>query len=129
LHTQYFATAVAMRRKGDFSSYARARRIMRMVAASDSTARSASTARIKGCSASFLPNAARYEQWCIACANPCRIMAEEPITQSRRVWLTISRMVWMPRPSSPTSRAQAPSNSTSLEALERLPSLSFNRCR
>ena len=47
--------------------------------------------------------------------------------QSRRVWLTISMIVWTPRPSSPTMRAQAPRNSTSLEALERLPSLSLSR--
>src|SRR5947199_6478 len=49
------------------------------------------------------------------------------MTQSRRVWFTISMMVGTPRPSSPTIRAQARSNSTSLEALERLPSLSFRR--
>ena len=50
-----------------------------------------------------------------------------PITQSSRVWLTISMIVGTPRPSSPTMRAQAPRNSTSLEALERLPSLSLSR--
>src|ERR1700760_244057 len=49
------------------------------------------------------------------------------MAQSRRVWFTISMMVLIPRPSSPTSCAQAFENSTSLEALERLPSLSFNR--
>ena len=47
--------------------------------------------------------------------------------QSRRVWLTISMIVATPRPSSPTSWAQAPRNSTSLEAFERLPSLSLSR--
>src|SRR3954454_12683835 len=36
-------------------------------------------------------------------------------------------IVGTPRPSSPTIRAQAPRNSTSLEALERLPSLSLRR--
>ena len=36
-------------------------------------------------------------------------------------------IVGTPRPSSPTIRAQAPRNSTSLEALERLPSLSLSR--
>src|SRR6185437_408638 len=36
-------------------------------------------------------------------------------------------IVLMPRPSSPTRYAQAESNSTSLEALERLPILSFKR--
>ena len=38
-------------------------------------------------------------------------------------------MIGTPRPSSPTRRAHAPSNSTSLEAFERLPSLSFSRWR
>ena len=38
-------------------------------------------------------------------------------------------IVGTPRPSSPTSRAQAPRNSTSLDALERLPSLSLSRWR
>ena len=47
--------------------------------------------------------------------------------QSRRVWPTISMIVGTPRPGSPTMRAQAPWYSTSLEALERLPSLSFRR--
>jgi len=47
--------------------------------------------------------------------------------QSRRGGWTISIMVLTPRPSSPTKRAQAPSNSTSLEALERLPIFFFNR--
>ena len=66
-------------------------------------------------------------------ASPARRRAAspavEPSTQSSRVWLTISMIVGTPRPSSPTSRAQAPSNSTSLDALERLPSLSFRRWR
>ena len=65
--------------------------------------------------------------WWIACATPARIPAAAPIAQSSRVWLTISMIVGTPRPSSPTSRAQAPRNSTSLEALERLPSLSLSR--
>ena len=38
-------------------------------------------------------------------------------------------IVATPRPGSPTSRDHVPSNSTSLEALERLPSLSLRRCR
>ena len=62
-------------------------------------------------------------------ATPARIPAAAPSTQSSRVWLTISMIVRTPRPSSPTSRAQAPSNSTSLEAFERLPSLSLRRWR
>ena len=56
-----------------------------------------------------------------------RIPAAAPITQSRRVWLTISMIVGTPRPGSPTIRAHAPRNSTSEDALERLPSLSFRR--
>ena len=56
-----------------------------------------------------------------------RMPRREPSTQSSRVWLTISMIVGTPRPSSPTSGAQVPSNSISLEALERLPSLSFSR--
>src|ERR1044072_33867 len=38
-------------------------------------------------------------------------------------------IVRTPPPSSPTSQAEAASNSISLEALERLPSLSLSRCR
>ena len=53
----------------------------------------------------------------------------EPIVQSSRVWLTISMIVATPRPSSPTSWAQAPRNSTSLDAFERLPTLSLSRTR
>ncbi len=54
--------------------------------------------------------------------------AAEPTAQSRRVALTISMIVGTPRPSSPTRQATVvPSNSTSAEALERLPSLSFSR--
>ena len=43
------------------------------------------------------------------------------------MWLTISRIVRSPRPSSPTSRATAPSSAISADAFERLPSLSFSR--
>ena len=52
----------------------------------------------------------------------------EPSTQSRRVVLTISMIAGTPRPGSPTSQPVVPSNSTSLEALERSPSLSLSRC-
>ena len=65
----------------------------------------------------------------IAWATPARIPVALPVAQSSRVWLTISMIVRTPAPSSPTRRVQAPSNSISDEALERLPSLSFNRCR
>lgn len=54
--------------------------------------------------------------------------AAEPTMQSSRVWLTISMMVGTPRPSSPTMRAQVLLYSTSLDELERLPSLSLRRC-
>ncbi len=105
----------------------RASRIEETVAASDSTQRSARTFCISGCSISSLPKAERWAAWWVACATAARIPAVEPIVQSRRVWLTISMIVGTPRPSSPTIRAQAPRNSTSLEALEWLPSLSLSR--
>ncbi|GDY61904.1 hypothetical protein SAV14893_012970 [Streptomyces avermitilis] len=66
-------------------------------------------------------------QWWIACATACRISDADPRTQSSRVAATISMIVRTPRPSSPTRRAQVPSNSTSLDALDRLPSLSLSR--
>ena len=50
-----------------------------------------------------------------------------PIAQSSRVYTPISRIIGTPRPSSPRSVARASSNSTSEEAFERLPSLSFSR--
>ncbi len=56
------------------------------------------------------------------------MMPAVPTTQSSRVWLPISRMVGMPRPTAPTSQPTASQNSTSDEAFERLPSLSFRRC-
>ena len=59
--------------------------------------------------------------------SAARCTAAEPMTQSSRVMLTMSMMVRTPRPSSPMSQPAVPSNSTSDEALERLPSLSFRR--
>ena len=53
--------------------------------------------------------------------------AAEPITQSSRVWVTISMIVATPRPSSPSRRAAAPRNSTSDDGSERVPSLSLRR--
>ena len=50
-----------------------------------------------------------------------------PITQSSRVWVTISMIVATPRPSSPSSRAGAARNSTSDDGSERVPSLSLRR--
>ena len=43
--------------------------------------------------------------------------------------LTISMIVRTPRPSPPTSQPTVSWYSTSADALDRLPSLSFNRCR
>ena len=99
------------------------------VAASDSIARSASTLAIAGCSTRARPKAERWRAWWIACAVPARMPAAEPIRQSRRVWLTIRRMVRTPRPSSPTSRPVTPLNSTSEEGSERVPSFSLRRWR
>ena len=89
-------------------SVAPASLVIRAVAASDSRARSARTLRIRGWSISFLPNAPRCLAWWTARVTPYRMPAAEPITQSSRVRLTISRMVRTPRPSSPTSQAVAP---------------------
>ena len=129
LHTQNFATAVATRwNNGSVpGSYARANRIARSVAASDSMQRSARTFNMSGCSISGAPKADRYAAWWVASATARRIVAAEPSTQSSRVWLTISMIVRTPRPSSPTNHARAASNSTSLEARARVPSLSFSR--
>ena len=49
------------------------------------------------------------------------------MTQSSLVAVTMSMMVRTPRPGSPTRQANAPSYSTSDEALDRLPSLSLSR--
>ncbi len=83
--------------------------------------------RIAGWSTNCRPNAARCVAWWIARAVASRIPVALPSVQSSRVMLTISMMVRTPRPSSPSSHAVAPSYSTSLEALEWLPSLSFRR--
>jgi hypothetical protein len=99
------------------------------VAASLSTQMSASTLRISGWSASNRPKADRWAACQVASSTAWRIPEVLPRTQSRRVWLTIPMIVATPRPSSPTSRAHAPRNSTSDEALERLPSLSLSRWR
>ena len=100
-----------------------------MVAASASTARSASTLAIRGWSASRRPKALRWAAWWVACATAWRISAADPTTQSSRVWLTISRIAVRPRPASPTSQPVASSSSTSAEALARLPSLTLSRWR
>ena len=100
------------------------------VAASLSTHRSASTFCMSGCSASALAERASGACACqVAFATPQRMPAALPSTQSSRVWVTISMIVGTPRPGSPTSWPQVWSNSTSLEAFERLPSLSLRRWR
>ena len=108
-------------------SKASASRIESASAATRSSAMSASTRVISGWSISALPKAARWRTWCTASAKPPRISPALATAQSSRVSVTISRIVATPRPSSPTRQAPAPSNSTSAEALERLPSLSFSR--
>ena len=67
----------------------------------------------------------------MALASAERMSPAEASAQSSRVCVTISMMVATPRPSSPMAQACAPANSTSEEAFERLPSLSFRRwkCR
>ena len=109
-------------------SVAPAIRMATMVAASASTARSASTLRISGWSIRYAPNAFRCWAWWMARVSPLRMLVALPSVQSSRVRLTISMMVGTPRPSSPTSHAIAPSYSISLEALPWLPSLFFSRC-
>ena len=133
LQIQYLPAAVAMRANAaspascGAASTARATRSANTSAASASSARSASTLRIRACATKGLPNARRWCAWCNACASAMRISAAEPSMQSRRVSMTISMMVATPRPSSPTRQACAPVNSTSLEAFDPSPSLSFSR--
>jgi hypothetical protein len=57
-----------------------------------------------------------------------RMKPDEASAQSSRVSCTIWMMVRTPAPSAPMRKAKAPANSTSLDALERLPSLSLSRC-
>ena len=83
---------------------------------------------MRGWSTSSAPNADRWRAWCTARTRAARIVAAEPSTQSSRVAATMSRIVRMPRPSSPTRTPQVPSSSTSDDALDRLPSLSLSRC-
>ena len=90
LQTQYLTTGVSTRRSSVASSSscaskARARRMVSMTAASHSSARSASTLRISGCSLSSRPNARRPREWWIACETHCRIRPAEPMALSSRV--------------------------------------------
>ena len=132
LQTQNFASGSAIRRSAASwgsarSSTAEASRSATTVAASDSTARSATTFCISGLSASSEPNAERWATCHDASDTARRIRPAEPSTQSSRVAATISMMVRTPRPSSPSRSATVPSNSSSDEALDRLPSLSLRR--
>ena len=74
------------------------RRIASAVAASDSMHRSASTLRMSGWSARRRPNALRWAACQVALATPQRMPAAVPMTQSSRVWPTISMIVGTPRP-------------------------------
>ncbi len=65
--------------------------------------------------------------WCSAWLSAMRDWPAEAMAQSSRVRFTISMMVRTPAPSAPTRSAQAPWNSTSEEAFDLLPSLSFSR--
>ena len=132
LQTQNFASGSAMRRSaascGSASpSTAEARRSASAVAASDSTARSATTFCISGLSTRREPKAERWVTCHEASETARRISEAEPSTQSSRVAATISMMVRTPRPSSPRRTATVPSISSSEEAFDRLPSLSLRR--
>ena len=80
-----------------------------------------------GWSISRAPKALRYRAWCAAVTTAWRMPAALPRTQSSLVALTMSRIVAMPRPRSPTGQATACWYSTSEEALEVFPSLSLSR--
>jgi hypothetical protein len=54
-----------------------------------------------------------------------RMMPADAMAQSSHVSGTMLMMVRTSRPSSPTRQAKASANSTSADAFERLPSLSF----
>ena len=132
LQTQNLASGSAIRRSAAScgsagASTAAASRSASAVAASDSTARSAITFCISGFSESSEPKADRCATCHDASASARRINEAEPRTQSSRVAATISMIVRTPRPSSPSRCAQVPLNSSSQEALERLPSLSLRR--
>ena len=82
---------------------------------------------MSGLSTSRPPNAERWATCHDASASAWRMSAAEPRTQSRRVAATISMIVRTPRPSSPRRWASVPVSSSSLDALDRLPSLSLSR--
>jgi len=135
LQTQNLATGVSRRRitlscaspPCSLRSTATARRSASAVAASLSSARSASTFFISGCAISGMPKAWRCAVWCSARLSAWRINPAVPSAQSSLVSAPMARICGTPRPSSPTSQASAPSNSTSELALAWLPSLCFRR--
>ncbi len=130
MQIQYFITASAMRPNvRSPSSKARTTRNAACVAASASNARSASTFTIAGWDASGAPNALRRRVCQTASFSSRRIIPATPIIVSIRVQMICSIMNAVPRPSSPRMRAGRWSNSTSLEARQRPPSLSFRRWR
>mmetsp|Transcript_16506 Transcript_16506/g.42350 ORF Transcript_16506/g.42350 Transcript_16506/m.42350 type:complete len:221 (+) Transcript_16506:788-1450(+) len=108
-------------------SNARASRGQSALAASDSTAMSTSTERMSGASSSAPPKARRVPVCCTASCTHWRMSAAEPMTQSRRVWTTISTIVRMPRPGRPSMTPHAFEYSTSLDAFDRSPILSLSR--
>ena len=74
-----------------------------------------------------MPKALRWRVWCKAMDSAWRISALVPRAQSSRVIVPMAKICGTPRPSSPTSQAVAPVNSTSELALALLPSLSLRR--
>ena len=97
------------------------------VQASTSTAMSASTLVIMGRSAMGVPNAPRV----IVCRSASVSACHEASRADREIQprqVRVRQDLADARPSSPTRIASVPAYSTSLEALERLPALSFRRC-
>ena len=80
-----------------------------------------------GWATSGLPKTLRPRVWCTASASEARMMPDEASAQSSRVRVTMSRMVRMPASGVPSRKPNVSENSTSEEALERLPILSFRR--
>lgn len=107
MHTQYLVSAVPRRRKARSespasSSQAGERRMLTAVAG--------------------MPYGLGHR---LGYATDWRMPPAVPRIQSKRVWPTIVRMARTPRPGSPISHATVLANSSSAEALDLLPSLSF----
>ena len=82
---------------------------------------------ISGMSASGVPNATRRRATNPASVTARRISPAARTPLDRRELLTMSAIWRNPAPGSPTSHATAPSSRTSPLAIDRVPSLSFNR--